>query len=187
VSVFGVRKFLRRHLTPEQRRVIKFLVVGTSGVPVNLGTVYLATVLIPVGAFDGVRDILAQALGIATLTSAGLRDVLAYGLGIVVSILTNFLLNNYWTWGDRVAGDDRSQFLRRLVKFYLVSSVAAAVQLGTSAVVSALVRGNPFFAYSLHADYRVYHAFAPMVGILCGLAINFVANNLWTFRHKQGA
>ena len=70
---------------------------------------------------------------------------------------------------------------------YLVSSVAAAVQLGTSAVVSALVRGNEFFAYPLQGDYRVYHAFAPMVGILCGLFINFVANNLWTFRHKRQA
>ncbi len=185
MSVFGFRDFLRRHLTPEQRRIIKFLVVGTSGVPVNLGTVYLATILIPVVAFDGLRDWLSEAMGIATLTAAGLRDVLAYGLAIVVSILTNFLLNNYWTWGDRVAGDDRSQFLRRLAKFYLVSSVAAVVQLGTSAVVSAMVRGNAFFAYSLHGDYRVYHAFAPMVGILFGLAINFIANNLWTFRHKH--
>lgn len=185
MSVFGIRKFLRRHLTPEQRRLIKFLVVGASGVPVNLGVVYLATMLVPVAAFDGMRDRLAGWLGVATVTAAGLRDVVAYGLGIVVSILTNFLLNNFWTWGDRVAGDDRNQFLRRLVKFYLVSSVAAAVQLGTSAVVSALVRGNEFFAYPLHGDYRVYHAFAPMVGILCGLAINFVANNLWTFRHKR--
>ncbi len=187
MSVFGIRKFLRRHLTPEQRRVIKFLVVGTSGVPVNLGVVFLATILIPVATFDGLRVSLSGMLGIATLTSAGLRDVLAYGLGIVVSILTNFLLNNYWTWGDRVVGDDRQQFLRRLVKFYLVSSVAALVQLGTSSVVSALVRGNEFFAYPLQGDYRVYHAFAPMVGILCGLLINFVANNLWTFRRKRGA
>lgn len=187
MSIFGVRKFLRRHLSPEQRRVIKFLVVGTSGVPVNLGTVYLCTWLLPVGMFLSLRESIAGLLGIDTLTAGGLRDVVSYGLGIVVSIFTNFMLNNYWTWGDRVVGDSKGQFFRRLVKFYLVSSVAAVVQLGTSAVVSAMVRGNDFFAFSIHGDYRVYHAFAPMVGILFGLFINFFVNNFWTFRHRKTA
>ena len=36
-------EFLRAHLTPGQRRFVKFLVVGASGVPVNLGVVFLAT------------------------------------------------------------------------------------------------------------------------------------------------
>jgi len=184
VEVIGVRRFLRRVLSPEQRRVIKFLVVGTSGVPVNVGVVWVTTHLLTPEMLVGPRQWLAEALGVPTLTAMGLRDIVAYGLGILVSILTNFLLNNFWTWGDRVVGDSRGRFFRRLVTFYLVSSLAAAVQLVTSSGVSALVRGNAFFNQVIEGDFRVYHAFAPMVGILAGMTINFVINNWWTFRRR---
>jgi len=185
VELIGVRRFLRRVLSPEQRRVIKFLVVGASGVPVNLGVVWATTRLLSPAMLSGARDRLAEAFGIPAMTAMGLRDIVAYGLGIVVSILTNFLLNNFWTWGDRVAGDDRGRFFRRLVKFYLVSSLAAGVQLVTSSGVSALVRGNAFFNRVIEGDFRIYHAFAPMVGILAGMTINFVINNWWTFRRRS--
>ena len=184
MEFIGVRRFLRSHLTPEQRRVIKFLVVGTSGVPVNLGMVWLGTLLLAPASFSDLKVWAADVFGVPTLTDTGVRDIVAYGMGILVSILTNYLLNNSWTWGDRVAGGNAGSFLRRLTKFYLVSSVAAVVQLGTSSVVSAAVRGNEFFNSSIHGDYRVYHAVSPMIGILAGLAINFVVNNLWTFRKK---
>jgi putative flippase GtrA len=184
VELIGVRRFLRRHLTPEQRRVIKFLVVGASGVPVNVGVVWLCTVVLDPARFEGIRAMASDLLGVATLTATGLRDMASYGIGILVSIFTNFVLNHYWTWGDRVVGDDRGRFLKRLAKFYLVSSVAATVQLGTSSLVSALARGNEFFNASIHGDFRVYHAVAPMVGILAGMTINFVVNNWWTFRKK---
>lgn len=185
MEFIGIRRFLRRHLTQEQRRVIKFLVVGTSGVPVNLGVVWLCTVTMSPDAFIGLRDRAAGVFQIPALTSTGVRDIVSYGVGILVSIFTNYILNNYWTWGDRVVGSSTGGFFRRLVKFYLVSSVAAVVQLGTSSIVSASVRGNDFFNTAISGDYRVYHAFAPLVGIIAGLAINFVANNLWTFRKKK--
>ena len=173
--------FLRAHLKPEQRRLVKFLVVGVSGVPVNLGTVFAATVLMPAASFVGMRDWLSPLLGVERLTSAGVRDGVAFGLGIVLSIFTNFVLNNWWTWGDRVAAGRRG-FARRLVKFYLVSTIAAAIQLATSTILSALLRGNEFFSTSIHGEYRVYHVLAPAAGILVGLVINFAVNNLWTFR-----
>lgn len=176
--------FLRAHLSPGQRRFVKFLVVGASGVPVNLGTVFLVTQVVPAAALAGLRDTVSEAIGVATLTAAGLRDAAAYGAGIVVSIFTNFLLNNYWTWGDRTAGDGAGRFAARLCKFYLVSMVAAAVQLGTSTVLSAILRGNELFSTQLAGEYRVYHAVAPAVGILVGLFINFAVNNLWTFRRR---
>jgi putative flippase GtrA len=175
--------FLRAHLTPDQRRFVKFLVVGTSGVPVNLVTVFVATMAMPAAAFGPVRDRLAPLIGVERLTADGVRDGLAYLLGVGVSIFTNFLLNSVWTWGDRTAGD-RAGFLRRLVKFYLVSTLAAVVQLATSTILSALLRGNQFFAYALYGEYRVYHVVAPLVGILLGLFINFGINNLWTFRRR---
>jgi dolichol-phosphate mannosyltransferase len=180
-------EFLRAHLTPGQRRFVKFLVVGASGVPVNLGVVFLVTQVVPAASLAGVRDDAADAIGVATLTAAGVRDAVAYGCGIFVSILTNFLLNNWWTWGDRTSGDSAGRFWRRLVKFYLVSTIAAAVQLGTSTILSAWLRGSDLFSHPLAGEYRVYHAVAPAVGILVGLVINFGVNNLWTFRRRSAA
>lgn len=177
-------EFLRAHLTPGQRRFVKFLVVGASGVPVNLGVVFLVTQVVPAASLAGVRDVVADAIGVATLTAAGVRDAAAYGCGIFVSILTNFLLNNWWTWGDRTSGDSAGRFWRRLAKFYLVSTIAAAVQLGTSTILSAMLRGSEVFSRPLAGEYRVYHAVAPAVGILVGLVINFGVNNLWTFRRR---
>jgi len=162
-----IRAFLRRHLTPDQRRFVKFLVVGGSGVPVNLGAVFVATAVLP-GSL-----------------SADVRDTTAYFAGIALSIFTNFLLNNCWTWGDRTTGRPGG-FLARLGKFYLVSAAAALVQLATSAILSGLMRGTDFFSLPIHGEYRVYHVLAPLAGILLGLAINFGVNDLWTFRRTPG-
>ena len=152
-------------MTPGQARLLKFLVVGGSGVPVNLACVYLTTF------------VLRASLGV------GARDAMAYIIGIVVSILTNFLLNNAWTWADRAAA--AGSFLARLAKFYLVSAVAAVIQFGTAVLLSQLLRGTQFFGRPLHGEYRPYHVVAPLAGIILGLAINFVANNLWTFRRQR--
>ena len=159
--------WLRSRLTEGQRRFLKFVIVGASGVPVNLGIVYLATLA------------LCSALG------EGLRDALAYVAGIALSILTNFLLNNAWTWADRTAGDDRAGFFRRLLKFYLVSSLAAAVQFVTTLALTSLMRGSEWFGWVLHGEYRLYHVVAPLGGIAVALAINFVANHWWTFSKKE--
>ncbi len=157
--------FLRAHLTKDQRRFVKFVVVGASGVPVNLGTVALVT------------------HALAGLLAPGPRDTVAYLAGIVVSIFTNFLLNNAWTWGDRAARDPGG-FFRRLVQFYVVSSAAAAVQFFTSVGLSALMRRTETFTAVLRGEFRIYHALAPLAGIVLGMGINFTANHLWTFRRR---
>lgn len=174
---------LRARLSPEQRRFIKFLVVGASGVPVNLFTVFVATLAMPAAGFTPLRDRIAPWIGVEKLTAEGVRDVVAYLLGIVVSIFTNFLLNNFWTWGDRVAGG-RTGFLQRLLKFYIVSALAACVQLATSTVLSSFLRGTELFALRFYGEYCLYHIVAPLVGILLGLFINFGINNLWTFKRR---
>ncbi|MBM4397738.1 MAG: hypothetical protein FJ087_18870 [Deltaproteobacteria bacterium] len=59
-------EFLRAHLTPGQRRFVKFLVVGASGVPVNLGVVFLVTQVVPAAS-------LAAGCGTSWRTRSGSR------------------------------------------------------------------------------------------------------------------
>jgi len=144
------RRLARWLALPSQQRFLKFCVVGASGVPVNLLLTYLGHAVLFAGLAPAWRD------GLALL------------LGIGVSIFTNFLLNDIWTWRDR---GKRRTFFGRLARFYLVCSGAAALQWGV--------------AYALSRWLALYLLLAQLVGIALATVVNFVANNLWTF-HRDG-
>jgi dolichol-phosphate mannosyltransferase len=109
----GVRQGLRlfQHITmlaassPEDARLWKFLLVGASGVVVNMVVFW----------------VLAQALGVHYL----------YG-GVVaglISTCTNFLLNNRFTWADRRERGG-GVFALRLGKYYVATGGGYLVYLG---------------------------------------------------------
>ena len=152
-------------LSQYSARVGKFLLVGASGVPVNIGCVALAVALLP---------------GVAP----HLRDVLAFAGGIVVSTLTNFLLHHSWTWADRTAQDGPGALLGRLARFGMVSALAASVQWATAIRVAAQLRRHGACNRALLGDFRLYHLLATCAGILLGVGFNFVLNNGWTFRKR---
>ena len=157
------KESLITRLASRYHRVIKFGVVGASGIPVNLIFVWVGKVFL----FKGL--------------SQGFSDGLSYLLGIVVSILTNYLLNYWWTWGDR-RGKGVDGFFRQMGKFYVVSAVAAVIQYLVTIGASALMKGYPSLNVVLTGEYRVYNLLAPPIGIVVAFAVNYVANNRWTFR-----
>jgi len=121
----------------------KFLVVGASGVVVNLGLFTL-------------------------LLGAGVDKFVASPLAIEASVLTNFLFNNYWTFGARRSAD--SVRVKGL-KFNAVSLLALALSYGTFVVLSRLWPGvRPQI-----------HQFA---GIVPATIVNYVLNSYWTFHHQ---
>ncbi len=147
-------EWLTRQLTPERARFLRFCFVGLSGVVVNLGVFSVASRLL-LGAFPDADD----------------RFTAANVAGFLVSVLTNFLLNEFWTFGDRALHRSHTQLLRRLVKFYLVASLAGLVQIG----VARLAR----------SELQLVDHVAVLCGIALATVINFIANNVWTFRVKR--
>ncbi|MDP6944577.1 MAG: GtrA family protein [Myxococcota bacterium] len=147
---------IRARTTAEQRRFIKFCVVGGSGVVVNLAFVWvgllIATSWDPEGA-------LWQ------------RNAFASALGILVSVFGNFLLNDLWTWGDRTKGQRRGDFINRTLSYYLVSLAGIAIQYGVA------------MGLSVWLGWVIYLAQA--VGILLATGVNYVANNRWTFADQE--
>ena len=145
---------IRRLLSREQRRFLKFCLVGASGVPVNLLLVWVGFNYIFVA------------------TSGRLQVTLASALGFLVSVFTNFLLNDIWTWADRPKGS--SGFWGRAARFYLVCSAGGLLQVGASNLVTWLGGASAHMA---------------LLGQLCGIAlatvINYMVNNFWTFRKKD--
>lgn len=99
------RAFRGRMPTPIQpfltTRFIKFCAVGASGVVVNLGCLA------------------------AFVAAFGMRSSIASAWAIELSIISNFIVNERWTFADQRAGGGA---LGRAVRFQLVSFVGAAVQ-----------------------------------------------------------
>jgi dolichol-phosphate mannosyltransferase len=120
---------------------VKFAVVGGTGVVVNLGAF---TALLAFGANKFVSSLIA----------------------IELSIVSNFLLNNYWTFKERRTKD---RVRIRGVKFNLVSLVSLAVSFGTFVVLSALFPAAP----------PQLHQF---IGIVPAVLVNYFLNSYWTFR-----
>jgi dolichol-phosphate mannosyltransferase len=147
----GPLRLIRRLLSKEQRRFVKFCLVGASGVPVNLLCTWAG------------HDLLFPHLG-----EEG-RQAAASLFGIVVSIFTNFLLNDLWTWKDREKRP--GHVFGRLLRFYLVCSLASGIQFGTAMALTVWV--------------RLHYLLAQLVGIVLAMAVNFVANNAWTFRSQR--
>ncbi len=138
--------FLERHLTPERKRFIKFGLVGSSGVVVNLAFVWIALLV----------------------TS---DESISSAAGILVSVFTNFLLNDAWTWGDRSKKGGAGTFMLRVVQYYLASAFAIAIQFGTTMLFIHMWGLSVFLGQ--------------ITGIVLGMFVNFVVNNFWTFREVR--
>ena len=141
-------------LTKEDRlRFAKFCLVGGSGVLVNKAVLWLSMEHLLLGLAPGPR-----------LSWSGL-------VAIAVAILTNFLMNDAWTWRDRTRSDARDPFPVRLGKYYLVASAAGLVQWSLLKLLTE--------------SFGWHYLLSNLVGIGAGLVINFFVNHLWTFRKKE--
>lgn len=127
---------------PENQRLFRFGMVGLTGVVVNLGLLTLLTEV------------------------AGLFYLLSAAISVEASIVTNFLLNDAWTFRDRREGHR----LTRLAKFNTVSLLALGLNIATLAFLAEVV--------GLH--YLVAEAFA----ILVTFTFNYLGNINWTYGGK---
>lgn len=121
---------------------LQFAVVGASGVVVNLGCFTL-------------------------LLMAGMNKFVASPVAIEVSIVSNFLLNNYWTFRRRNIKD---RIRVRGLKFNAVSLLALLVSYGTFVALSI---SFPNVAPQIHQ----------LVGIVPATLLNYFLNSYWTFKH----
>ena len=126
------------------RTLAKFLIVGASGVVVNLGTLTL-------------------------LVHVGINKYVASPIAIELSIVSNFLLNNYWTFRWRKV---EHRIRVRGVKFNIVSLASLAVSYTTFVGLSV-----------------AFPAIAPQInqfiGIIPATLINYFMNSYWTFKQHD--
>ena len=123
---------------------LRFLVVGATGVVVNL-------------------------VAFTLLMNMGMNKYIASPIAIQLSIVTNFLFNNYWTFAHRET--DTKLHIRGL-KFNIISFVALAISYSTFLLLSML---NPSGMPQLHQ----------VIAIVPATFVNYFLNSYWTFKHKE--
>jgi len=130
-------KILLRSMEP--KRFLKFCIVGISGVGVNIGLYLLLT-----------RELMVFYL----LSSA---------IAIEVSILSNFTLNNFWTFRDRTS----QTFLQRIIRFNSISIAGAVINITILAV--------------LHGRFGFGDVVSQLIGIGVATFWNYGMNITWTW------
>ena len=119
---------------------IKFGIVGGTGVAVNLGS------------FQWLLDL-------------GVNKFIASPVAIEISIIWNFLLNNYWTFADRALYGRKRV---RGIKFNLVSLLSLGVSYATFIALSLLLPQAPLVVLQA-------------CGIVPATLVNYSLNSYWTF------
>lgn len=160
----ALRGLLARH-----SRFLWFLLVGGSGVLVNMAVFGAVLYLWPNARERGTAEAGAVAVNTAAV------------LGWVVSVFTNFLLNERLTFGDRLADLDTSR-KRRLSRYYLSAVVALGMQLAvlnTALWLMAQPAVQPMIP-ELIATYR--RSFGNLGGIAAGTVANYLLASRWVFK-----
>jgi dolichol-phosphate mannosyltransferase len=107
-------------------------------------------------------------LGFFTLfLTMEINKYIASPIAIELSIIWNFLLNNYWTFRWRKTG---SRTRIRGLKFNLVSIISLGVSYGTFVTLS----------FSFPDTLPQIHQ---LIGIIPATLVNYFLNSYWTFRH----
>jgi dolichol-phosphate mannosyltransferase len=125
------------------RTFLKFALVGLSGVLVNL-------------------------FFFIFLLRLGLNKFVTSPIAIELSIINNFLLNNYWTFKPRNSSDN---LLLKGLKFKGVSLLALAISYTT-------------FLFLSIAFPKTHPAIHQAIGIVPATLVNYFLNSYWTFKDK---
>lgn len=125
----------------KSKEFFKFCVVGTNGVFVNMGLFIILT------------------------RTLGMKLEYASPIAIEISIISNFILNNIWTFRARSV---KSSLLKRFVKFHIVAFSAGVVNYIT---LLSLVYGLGFL-----------DVIANLVGIAAATLVNYILNSRWTWK-----
>jgi dolichol-phosphate mannosyltransferase len=114
----------------------------------------------------GAIGVFVNLVSFTILLKLGMNKFLASPLAIEVSIITNFFLNNFWTFSKR---DMNDKIHIRGLKFNVVSFVALTVSYSTFLLLSVL---------DSHGTPQVHQA----IGIVPATLINYFLNSYWTFK-----
>ena len=172
-----IRAFAARH-----RRFLSFCAVGASGVAVNLATFWLALFMMERGQGD-------------TIPAAGswwINNVALF-LGWLVSVASNFALNDRLTfrdaqtgytatWTRRVASYYTSAFVAFLIQWACFNGLVWALDSDIADPLRQAATADGLWAWALGLGLRFSRTFANLAGIALATVANYLLAKHWVFR-----
>jgi dolichol-phosphate mannosyltransferase len=143
----------------DHKRFVKFLFVGGSGFILQYIVTYLGIIV-------------------------GFEQYIATMIAAESAILSNFILNNLWTFGDTKHIVEQGSFLRRLLKFNTASVASIAIQtLATYVAVAIFGETVTILGYTIHTALVVLF---PTI-IFLVLPLNYFVYNkiIWKTHHLK--
>ena len=137
--------FFQRLFKNHLKRFIKFGIVGGSGTLVNLGVQYL-------------------------LTLAGMHYIFAGVIATEISIINNFLLNNFWTWKDNPAKTKRS-FVARFLKY------------NSSMIITGIAQNLLMIFFT--EVFNINDLISKFIAIVIITFVNYLIHYFWTFKGED--
>lgn len=128
------------------QRFVKFCLVGASGFLVNMFFLWFCTEILK------------------------LYYLFSSLIAIELSMINNYVLNDFWTWHDR-GKEGRKEYFKRMLQYHLSTSAGFLTNISILWFLTEIV--------------HVYYLFSNVFGILAGGLLNFFLNDRWTFRHKK--
>ena len=123
---------------------MKYSLVGVSGVFVNLGLYLFLT------RYYEISEVIAPLIAIES------------------AMISNFILNNFWTFGKRIT---QSRIRVKFIKFHLVSGL------------SALINYSVFLI--LFLVFGLFDILANLIGIGLAAIVNYLINSNWTWKNNK--
>jgi dolichol-phosphate mannosyltransferase len=114
----------------------------------------------------GATGVIVNLVSFTLLMNMGLNKFIASPIAIELSIISNFLFNNFWTFSGR---DINDKIHIRGLKFNIISFIALAVSYSTFLLLTML---NPGGIPQVHQA----------IGIVPATLINYFLNSYWTFK-----
>lgn len=139
----------------EQRRFIKFAVVGASGSVVDFG----------------VFNLLASVLGV--------NSTISQAVSFSLAVLNNFIWNRLWTYPET----RKSSLVKPLIQFGVVNVIGLGIRtllftIIEPPMISMAERAFPGSGYTIAIGHNVTLA----ILILIVMLWNYFANRYWTFK-----
>jgi len=139
----------------ERTRFLRFAVVGIIGAVVDFGIFNLLLVSLPI------------------------RAIWASAVSFIAAVISNFIINRYWTYPDARG----KSFLRQFAQFSMVSAVGMGIRIGLFALLENFLidlstRYNPIATIS---PQFIGHNLTLGFAILVVMLWNFFANRFWTY------
>lgn len=153
----------------EQKRFVKFAIVGTIGMAVDFVVFNIAKPIL-----ETFPSLLAEVSPQVTQAS-----LLAQGISFVAAVTSNFILNRSWTFKD-----SRSKRLRvQLTQYLIVNTLGLIIRTPIFALLGGLFHGylDPLqLPFGVDAVWLAQNlALAGAIGVV--LLWNYFVNRKWTF------